>query len=324
MFRTRDPPPQVGAAVTAALANGYKHIDCASVYGNEKEVGAALAAAFADGGVAKREDVFITSKAWNSEHAPKDVRTACEQTLADLQLSYLDLFLVHWPQAFVKVEGTHIGFPKNEDGSMRYDTATTLAETWAAMQELVDAGLVRHVGLSNFTSAQIAAICASARIQPAVLQVESHPFFQQKNLVNAATSHGLVVTAYSPLGSGATIDGHNVPTHPKLAEIGAQYGKSAAQVALRFQVQRGVVTIPKSTKVERIQQNGAVHDFSLSDADLAAIDALDSNKRVGWGGPLVDRGDAGKRPRDEPLGEGGHPNYPFRMLPDGTNDASVF
>ena len=263
-------------------------------------------------------------KLWNSEHAPADVRTACEQTLADLQVSYLDLYLVHWPQAFEKVAGTHIGFPKNDDGTMRYDVATSLTETWAAMQELVDAGLVKHIGLSNFTAAQIGAVCASARIQPAVLQVESHPFFQQRDLLAAAAAHGLVVTAYSPLGSGATIDGHNVPTHPKLAAIGAAYGKSAAQVALRFQVQRGVVTIPKSVKVARIQQNLAVHDFALSEADLAAIAALDANKRVGWGGPLMDKGDAGMRPRDEPIGDGGHPNYPFVMKPDGSNDASVF
>ena len=195
------PPGEVGAAVKSALEMGYKHIDCAACYGNEVEIGAVFAEAFGESGGTARSSVFITSKIWNSEHAPADVRPAVVQTLADLQLEYLDLYLIHWPQNFEKTPGTHKGFPRNEDGSIRYDMETTSSQTWAAMEALVEEGLVRRpvacsaemavsgpdhdfvpvcvrkvkaIGLSNFNSAQIITITEGAKIPPAVLQVEQN------------------------------------------------------------------------------------------------------------------------------------------------------
>ena len=174
----------------------YKHIDAASVYGNEAEVGDAIAEAISAGTIS-RSDLFVTSKLWNSEHGPQDVEAACRQTLKDLKLDYLDLYLVHWPQAFEKVPGRHFAFPRNEDNTIRYDTTTTHEETWKAMEKLVDIGLVRNIGLSNFNSAQTDALCSTARIHPAVLQVEVHPFFTQKPLADFCASKNIVVTAYS-------------------------------------------------------------------------------------------------------------------------------
>lgn len=283
--------------VEAALRIGYRHFDCAAVYGNEKEIGEVI-----DDLPVPRSELFITSKLWNSEHAPKDVGPALKQTLLDLKLDYLDLYLVHWPQAFAKVQGTHIGRPQHSNGSMIYDFSTSLESTWAAMESLVDSGLVKSIGLSNFNQEQIEAILSVARIKPAVLQIESHPFFAQKKLVNFCKEHGIVVTAYSPLGSGKTMTrGHAIPSHPVLREIGTPHDASAAQVAIAWQVHRGVVVIPGSTNVGRMHSNMEAASIALSHADLRRIASLDSDRRVGWGGHIV-RG----KPRDAE-----HPFYPF-------------
>ena len=305
------PKGEVGAAVATAVADhGYRHVDCAAVYGNEKEIGEALASVWAKDGAPNREDVFITSKLWNSMHEPSRVEEACATTLRDLQLDYLDLYLIHWPQAVEHVEGTNAGFPRNPDGSMRFNLNTTLLETWHAMENLVEKGMVRAIGLSNFTVAQIQNICAGAKKHlPSVLQVESHPYFTNETLIAFCRTQGIQVTAYSPLGSGCTVQGATVPTSPVLAQIGARYGgKSAAQIALAWQVQRGVIVIPKSTKPERLAQNIDVLGVNLSADDMRTISSLNSNVRCanGYGGPQVERNGA-MRPRDE-----GHPDYPFR------------
>ena len=172
------PAGQVGAAVKAALEGGYRHIDCAAIYGNEAEIGAVFEEAFASG-LVKREDLFVTSKLWNSEHSPEDVRPALDLTLKELRLDYLDLYLIHWPQCFAKESAGNRSIPKNDDGTIKYDLATSSQKTWAALERCVDAGLTRAIGLSNFNSEQIAGICDGARIQPAVLQVEIHPYFQR-------------------------------------------------------------------------------------------------------------------------------------------------
>jgi len=310
-------PGEVEAAVTSALRAGYRHIDAAACYGNEEEVGNALSDAF-EAGIVAREDVFVTSKLWNSEHGVDDVEAACRKTLADLQLEYLDLYLIHWPQCFEKTPGTHVSFPRNADGTMKYDTETTHQATWQELEKLHDKGLIRNIGLSNFNSAQIDAIKSYARIQPTVLQVEVHPFFNQEKLVSFCKSRDILVTAYSPLGSGSVVDGVTVPTHPTLAKVGENYGKSAAQIALRFLVQRGIAVIPKSVKETRIGQNIDIGDFKLSDEDMAAVMDLDRNMRVGWGGPLVER-DGKMVPRDQV-----HRYYPFKMTTDGANDASAW
>ena len=170
------PAGQVGAAVKTALENGYRHIDCAAIYGNEAEIGAVFAEAFSSG-LVKREDLFVTSKLWNSEHSPENVRPALELTLKELRLDYLDLYLIHWPQCFAKESEGNRSIPKNEDGSIKYDLETCISQDVGGLESCVDAGLTRSIGLSNFNSEQIAGVCEGARIQPAVLQVEIHPIF---------------------------------------------------------------------------------------------------------------------------------------------------
>jgi len=306
------PPGEVGSAVSAALAAGYRHIDCAACYGNEAEVGAALAAAFAGG--LKREDVFVTGKLWNSEHAAEHVEGACKQSLTDLQLEYLDLYIAHWPQQFEKVEGTTRGFPRNEDQSMRYADVPH-GVTWGAMEKLVDAGLVKSIGLSNFNAVQVAAVHGGARIKPVCNQVESHPYFSQEPLIAACDALGVKVTAYSPLSSGQSVEGVTIFENAKLKEIGAKHGESAAVVAIAFQVCRGIPTFPKSIKAERIAANLAAGGLKLDEADMAAISALNGDARGGWGGPQVERG-GNMEPRDLL-----HKDYPWNA--NGTEKTSL-
>lgn len=272
-------PGEVETAVKIALEVGYRHIDCAAVYGNEKEIGSALKSSF-DSGVLKREDVFITSKVWNTKHAKGDVKPACLKTLSDLGLGFLDLYLIHWPLGFQAGDNP---FPRDETGNIAY-ADTHFLETWEAMEELVDEGLVKAIGLSNFNSKQIAEIIGhSKKHKPAVLQIESHLYFTQQPLIAFAQSQGLVVTAYSPLGSPdrpwAKATDPKVLEEPQLLAIATKYGKSPAQVAIRYQVQRGVVAIPKSITAHRIKENLAVLDFALDSEDVAALDALNRNWR---------------------------------------------
>lgn len=253
---------EVAAAVKAALASGYRHIDCAAIYGNEAEIGGALAEVIGDGdGKIPRSEVFITSKLWNSEHAKDKVKPACQKTLKDLGLEYLDLYLIHWP------------FTSNKsDGSA--DT-TPFTETWAAMEQLVDDGLVKSIGISNFNKSQIDEVLAIARIKPAMLQVEVHPYLNNTKLVEYAQSKGIAVTGYSPLGSPdrpwAKADEPKLYEQEKVLAIAKRLGKGAGQVLLRYPVQRGIVTIPKSTNAGRIASNIQLFDFELTDEDVATL-----------------------------------------------------
>ncbi|XP_077981648.1 aldo-keto reductase family 1 member A1-like [Glandiceps talaboti] len=296
-------PGEVENAVKAALECGYVHIDCAAVYGNEREVGEGLKRAL--GSKVKREDVFICSKLWNTMHAAEDVKPACQQTLKDLGLEYVDLYLMHWPYGFIN-NGEK--FPKNPDGTIIYSDVPYL-ETWAAMEKLVDEGLCKHIGVSNFNSKQIAEVCEKGRIKPAVVQVEIQPYFNQSKLINFCQEKGIAMTAYSPLGSPdrpwAKPDDVIVLEDPVLKSIGEKYNKSPAQVALRFNVQRGVVVIPKSVTPSRIAENKELFDFTLTDEEMKSIEALqrDDTGRVCLPAVEVD----GKRvPRDK-----GHKYYPF-------------
>jgi len=206
---------------------------------------------------------------------------ALRDTLRELGLDYLDLWLIHWPYAFQA--GSDM-FPKDKDGKLIFDTETHFTETWAAIEQCVSTGLTRSVGLSNFNSKQIDEVFAMAKIKPAVLQVECHPYLQQNKLIAHATARGMVVTAYSPLGSpdrpAARPGDPTILSDPVLTAIGAKYGKSVAQVCIRFQVQRGVVCIPKSVTASRIQANFEVFDFVLSAGDMETIAKLDRSWRA--------------------------------------------
>jgi diketogulonate reductase-like aldo/keto reductase len=271
-------PGQVEHAVQDALAAGYRHIDCAAVYQNEAEVGKAFKAAF-DGGL-KREDVWVTSKVWNNNHKADRVKIGLTKTLADLGLTYLDLYLIHWPYAFVQGDNM---FPKDANGTMLYDESVDFTDTWKGMEQLVRDGLVKHIGVSNFNHKQLQRLLDVAQIKPEILQVECHVYLNQQQLLEYAARSGVVLTAYCPLGSPdrPTLQ----PEHPVLLQdptliaLAAKYKKSPAQVLIRFQIDRGVSVIPKSVTKHRIEENFNVFDFQLSKEDLAALVSLNRNYR---------------------------------------------
>jgi diketogulonate reductase-like aldo/keto reductase len=280
-------PGEVKAAVKAAIDCGYRLIDCAYIYGNEAEVGAALAEVFSEGKVS-REDLFIISKLWNTHHHPDDVRKSLQKSLDRLGLKYVDLYLLHWPIAFKR--GDEL-FPKDDKGEIIYEDIHYL-KPWKVLEECVDEGLIRSLGLSNFNSQQIQDVLDNARIKPTVLQIEIHPYFQQHKLVEFCQQRNIVVIAFSCLGSPARpwsqVDGvKSILEDDALLAISGRLGKTPAQVVLRWLNQRGIVIIPKSVTPARIQQNLQIFDFELSTADMDAMKKLDKNLRLIV--PLVER-----------------------------------
>ncbi|XP_072013656.1 aldo-keto reductase family 1 member A1-like [Amphiura filiformis] len=269
---------EIRDAIVSALQTGYRHLDCAAVYGNECHVGEALKEALALTGI-KRSEVFITSKLWDTMHDPDDVLPALKKSLADLQLDYLDLYLIHNPYAFAKKDGQMM--PKNPDGTIIYSDVH-YCDTWKAMEGLVDQSLCKAIGLSNFNHKQVLDVIDKARIKPAVLQVECNPFFRQEKLIDFCHSHGIVLTAYSPLCCGDRAWRYacdpDLFGDPKLMDIAKKHNKSVAQIALRFQVQRGVVTIPKSVTPKWIEENAQIFDFSLSEDDIRQISSLKTHR----------------------------------------------
>lgn len=279
------PRPAVADLVQAAIQVGYRHLDCACDYGNEAEVGVGLQAS-----PCRREDLWITSKLWNTYHAREHVRPALERNLKDLRLDYLDLYLIHFPiaQRFVPFETRYPPgwFFDPEAASPRMEFAKVpLAETWAAMEELVDAGLVKNIGLCNTGTALLRDLLNSCRIRPAVLQVEMHPYLTQDKLVRFCREEGIAVTAFSPLGAqsyfalGMAKPDEAVLESVIVKEIARSHGKSPAQVLLRWGVQRGTAVVPKTERPERLRENLAIFDFELSAEEMAAISGLNRNRR---------------------------------------------
>jgi len=273
-------PGQVYEAVREAIRLGYRHIDCASIYGNEPEIGAAIRDAIAAGEVT-REELWITSKLWCNSHGRENVEPALRRTLQDLGLAWLDLYLIHWP---VPIR-PGVAFPESAEDLLP-PQQLPLRDTWAGMEAALEAGLTRHIGVSNFSSRKLLDLIASCRHRPELNQVELHPLLQQPELLAVCAREGVAVTAYSPLGSQdrpAFIKDPDAPVlldHPVIAAIAAEHGCSPAQVLLAWHLQRGISTIPKSVSPARLRENLAAADVELSPDALSRIAALDQGLRL--------------------------------------------
>ena len=270
-----------------AIELGYRHLDCAADYGNEELVGKGITSALA-AGLCEREDLWVTSKLWNTDHEPPHVRAACERSLKDLGLEYLDLYLIHFPIALEYVDPAMrypAGWvdPAEENGAMK-QIRVSYAETWKAMEQLVDDGLVKRIGVCNLTAAGLREVLSYARIRPATLQVELHPYLCQKALVRYAQSEDIAVTAFSPFGADSYITlgmaeaCDRLLDHEVIVKIAAAHDRSPAQVLIRWALQRGTIPIPKSQSPERLREN--LHlDFVLSSEELETISSLDQHRR---------------------------------------------
>jgi len=268
-------PNKVGEAVKYALTQaGYVAIDGAMIYRNEPEIGEVYKQVFQ---TVKREDVFITSKLWNSDHHPSVVEEACKKTLHDLNLEYLDLYLMHWGIAFK--HGGELE-PKDKDGKFMTENIS-IRETWEAMENLVKLGLVKSIGVANFTGMMLHDLLTSAHIRPAVDQIEVHPYNAQTELLEYCKEQGIVVTAYSPLGRQGAKDvtGPRLFDDQVIKDLSEKYGKPASQILLNWAISRGTIAIPKSVTPERIKENIGVYDFELSAEDVKKIDGLNKDLR---------------------------------------------
>jgi alcohol dehydrogenase (NADP+) len=249
-------------ATTAALEAGFRHFDCAERYLNEREVGQALEAALAAGGIA-REDLFVTTKLWNTNHRPERVEPAFHASLDRLRLNYLDLYLIHTPFAFQPGEEQD---PRDQNGNIVYDRDVTLLDTWRALESLVDGGRCRAIGLSDINLEGLLPIYESARIKPAVVQVESHPYLPETELLEFCREKGIVLLAFAPLGHGMR---PGPLEDPVVLAIAARVGKTPAQVLLAWAVQRGTALLTTPRSAERAREN-----FNISALPQDAFDEI--------------------------------------------------
>jgi diketogulonate reductase-like aldo/keto reductase len=273
-------PAQVADAVRGAAAVGYRHFDCASVYGNEPEVGAALQDIMA-GGV-KRDELWITSKLWNDKHGDDDVIASCRKSLADLGLDYLDLYLVHWPFPNFHPPGCDVS---SRSADAKPYIHASYMKTWRKMEELVDLGLVRHIGTSNMTVPKLKPVLADARIKPAANEMELHPHFQQPELFQFVVEQGILPIGYCPIGSPGrperdrTQDDTAPTDDPVIVEIARRHGIHPAVVCIKWAVQRGQTPIPFSINNYRANLAGVVA-YPLNDDEMRQIASIDRECRL--------------------------------------------
>jgi len=273
-------PDQVANAVLAAAAVGYRHFDCASVYGNEREVGASIEEILKSG--IKREELWVTSKVWNDKHNGDDVINSCRQSLEDLRLDYLDLYLVHWP--FPNFHPPHCDVSSRSPDARPY-IHDNYMKTWRKMEQLVDMGLVRHIGTSNMTVPKLKLVLRDARIKPAANEMELHPHFQQPEFFKFVVDNGIVPIGYCPIGSPGRPERDRTPedTAPTqdsvILEIAKRHGISPAAVCIKWAVQRGQAPIPFSVNHYRDNLECVTKD-PLTGEEMSAISAIDRNCRL--------------------------------------------
>lgn len=293
-------------AVELALEAGYRHIDTAYVYENEKVIGNVIRRWISCGKL-KREDLFLVTKLPACGNRPEGVAKFLNRSLKNLQVDYIDLYLIHVPMAFQDIEGDL--HPMTPEGEINMDVTTDHVAIWRKMESQVDAGLVKAIGISNFNKKQIQRILDIARIKPVNLQLELHAYFQQKEMVNFCNEHNISVTCYSPLGApglgkfmaafGKHKEMPDILHNPTVTRIASKWNKTSAQVLLRHCIQKGLVAIPKSVTASRIKENITIFDFKLDDEDMKELNNLDQ-------GPIA-------RLLDFTLFPGikKHPEYPF-------------
>mmetsp|Transcript_5523 Transcript_5523/g.10372 ORF Transcript_5523/g.10372 Transcript_5523/m.10372 type:complete len:356 (-) Transcript_5523:312-1379(-) len=292
--------------IVTAIRLGYRHLDCACDYGNEKEVGEGIRRAISEGIIADRSELFVTSKLWNTYHAKEHVPLALQRSLEDLGLDYVDLYLIHFPISLKFVpfetryppEWTHD--PSADLPCMEY-TKVSLQETWFAMESVLSQGKCRNIGVCNLTTSGLRDVLSYATVKPAVLQIERHLHLQQPRLTRFCASEGVAVVGFSPLGSGSYLElgmassSDSPLTEPEVVAIAHAHGKSPAQVLLKWGLQQTsaaaaaaaateeqgdrFVVIPKSTDPKRLAQNLDLFSFELSDEEVASLAGLDKNKR---------------------------------------------
>jgi diketogulonate reductase-like aldo/keto reductase len=288
-------PVATKQAIKTALEVGFRHFDCAERYRNEDAVGEALQETFKAGTV-RRQDVFVTTKLWNNNHRPERVKHAFEASRQRLQLDYIDCYLIHTPFAF---QPGDVQDPKDEHGRVIYDSGVTLVETWQALERLVDDGQCKSIGLSDISLERLEEIVAAARIKPAVVEVESHPYHPQWELLNACQQHGIVLLAFAALGHGLE---PNLLENPVITTIAQRTHKTPAQVALAWAIQRGTAVLTTSTKPHQIQES-----FEVSTLPQEAMEQI--------------RNGITTKIRFNPVTETGMPGFPefSRMRPTQAN-----
>lgn len=283
------PFDQTAEVVYAAIQSGYRHLDCACDYGNEVQVGQGIARAIADG-VCSRKDLWVTTKLWNTYHAAEHVELACQRSLNDLQLDYVDLYLIHFPIALEYVP-FDLRYPPEwfhdpEDAALKMKLASVpIHETWAAMESLHDQKKASHIGVCNFGTSLLRDLLSYARVRPALLQVEMHPLLTQEKLLRFCQQQSIAVTAFSPLGAESYFslamarEEESLFQNSLVRKIAEDHGRSPAQVLLRWGVQRGTSVVVKSSQQKRLVENLAVMDFELTEDQMAAISSLNQNRR---------------------------------------------
>lgn len=273
------PRDEVEPTVAAAIDIGYRHFDCASIYNNEREIGAALRSALKEGR-AKREEIWVSSKLWCNAHAAKHVRPALIRSLKNLQLDYLDLYLIHWPVSF----RADITFPKKPDQYIS-PKELPIIETWKAMEKMVKKGLCRHIGVCNFSIPKLRELKREATIAPYTNQIELHPYLQQPEMVEYCHDNAIKITAYSPLGSGKIPDirvNTSPPSlfnHPEIRDLATKYKATPAQILIAWALNRKTIVIPKSAHPKRLLENLMSHNLEINNSDMEVINQLDLNYR---------------------------------------------